>query len=94
MSIRNLVSYKEIRTAIAGEKGAFQFAGIKPGLYFLQVNGKYKSDPTVPQGDIAVHVGTAEANNGLSIITRYSDCGLEHRSAADLVVLDFVPALH
>jgi hypothetical protein len=80
LSLRSLVSYEEIATAVTDERGAFQFAGIRPGLYYLQVNGKYKSDPRVPQGDIAVYVGSAEANDGLSIITRYSDCGLEYES--------------
>jgi hypothetical protein len=80
LSIRSLVSYEEIATAVTDEKGAFQFAGIKSGLYYLQVNGKYKSNPRVPQGDIAVFIGSAEANEGLSIITSYSDCGLDYQS--------------
>jgi hypothetical protein len=80
LSIRSLVLYEEIATAVTDEKGAFQFAGIKPGLYYLQVNGKYKGDPRVPQGDIAVFISSAEANEDLSIITRYSDCGLEYQS--------------
>jgi hypothetical protein len=84
LSIRSLVSYEEIATAVTDEKGAFQFVGIKSGLYYLQVNGKFKSDPTVPQGDIAVFVGSAEANDGLSIITRYSDCGLEYESGEEI----------
>lgn len=78
LSIRSLVSYEEIATAVTDEKGAFQFAEIKPGLYYLQVNGKYKNHPTVPQGDIAVFIGSTEANESLSIITRYSDCGLDY----------------
>jgi hypothetical protein len=80
LSVRSLVSYKEIATAVTDEKGAFQFPGLKPGLYYLQVNGKYKSDPRVPEGDIAVFIGSAEADDGLSIMTRYSDCGLEYQS--------------
>ena len=80
LSIRSLVSYEEIATALTDEKGAFQFTGIKPGLYYLQLNGKYRSDPRIPHGDIAVYVGAAEANDGLSIITRYSDCGLAYES--------------
>jgi hypothetical protein len=80
LSVRSLVSYEEIATALTDEKGAFQFAGVKPGLYYLQLNGKLKSDPKVPQGNIAVYVGSAEANDGLSIITSYSDCGLAYQS--------------
>jgi hypothetical protein len=80
LSVRSLVSYKEIATALTDEKGAFQFAGIKPGLYYLQLNGKHKSDPKVPQGNIAVYVGSAEAADDLSIIARYSDCGLDYES--------------
>jgi len=74
------VSYEEIASTVTDDRGAFQFAGIKPGLYYLQVNGKYKSDPAVPQGDIPVLIGGAEANEGLSIITWYSDCGLDYHS--------------
>jgi hypothetical protein len=84
LSIRSLVLYEEIATAVTDEKGAFQFAGIKPGLYYLQVNGKYKGDPRVPHGDIAVFIGGAEANEDLSIITRYSDCGLEYQSGKEI----------
>lgn len=84
LSVRSLVSYGEIATAVTDEEGAFQFAGIKPGLYYLQVNRKYKSDPTVPEGDIAVYIGSAEANDALSIITRYSDCGLDYESGEEL----------
>jgi hypothetical protein len=84
LSIRSLVSYEEIATALTDKKGAFQFAGIKPGLYYLQVNGKYRSDPKVPQGDIAVYVGSAEASDGLSIVTRYSDCGLEYEPGKEI----------
>jgi hypothetical protein len=80
LSIRSLVPYQEIATALTDEKGAFQFAGIKPGLYYLQVNGKYRGDPKVPQGDIAVYVGNTEVNDELSIITTYSDCGLTYES--------------
>ena len=78
------MSYEEIATAVTDEKGAFQFAKIKPGLYYLQVNGKYKSQPTVPQGDIAVFIGSAEANEGLSIITKYSDCGLDYQLGKEI----------
>jgi hypothetical protein len=78
LSVRSLVSYEEIATAVTDEKGAYQFAGIKPGLYYLQVNRKYKNDPGVPRGDIAIFIGSAEANEGLSIVTTYSDCGLEY----------------
>jgi hypothetical protein len=80
LSVRSLVSYEEIATAVTDEEGAFQFAGIKPGLYYLQVNGKYRGDLHVPQGDIAVYLGSTEANDGLSIITSYSDCGLAYQS--------------
>ena len=79
LSVRSLVSYEEVATTVTDEKGAFQFAGIKPGLYYLQVNEKYKSDPRLPQGNIAVFIGRTEANEGLSIITSYSDCGLDYR---------------
>ena len=78
LTVRSLVSYEEIATALTDDKGAFQFAGIKPGLYYLQVNEKYKSNPRVPQGNIAVFIGKTEANEGLSIITSYSDCGLDY----------------
>jgi hypothetical protein len=81
LSVRSLVSYREIATAVTNENGAFQFLGLKPGLYYLQVNGKYRSDPRVPEGDIAVFIGSAEVDDGLSIMTRYSDCGLEYQSA-------------
>jgi hypothetical protein len=80
LSIRRLVSYEEIATTLTDEKGAFQFADIKAGLYYLQVNGKSRNDPRVPHGDIAVYVGSAEANDGLSIMTTYSDCGLTYES--------------
>jgi hypothetical protein len=85
LSIRSLVSYEEIATAGTDEKGAFQFAGIKPGVYYLEVNGKHKRDPTEPQGDIAVFIGSAEANEGLSITTSYSDCGLDYESAKEIL---------
>ena len=84
LSVRSLVSYEEIATAVTDEKGAFQFAGIKPGLYYLQVNEKYKSDLRVVQGNIAVFIGRTEANEGLSIITSYSDCGLDYQSAKEI----------
>lgn len=84
LSIRSLVSYEEIATAVTDEKGAFQFKGIKPGLYYLQVNGKYKNDPRVPQDDIAVFIDSTEANEDLSIITNYSDCGLEYHSEKEI----------
>jgi len=84
LSLRSLVSYEEIATAVTDEKGAFHFTGIKPGLYYLQVNGKYNSDPTVPKGDIAVFVGSDETNEGLSIITSYSDCGLVYQSGTEV----------
>jgi hypothetical protein len=80
LSIRSLVSYEEIAKAVTDEKGAFQFGRIKPGLYYLQVNGKYESNPRGPQGDIAVFVGGAETNEVLTITTSYSDCGLEYQS--------------
>jgi len=83
LSIRRFVSYDEIATAVTDERGAFQFAGIKPGLYYLQVNGKYKSDPTVPKGNIPVFIGSAEANERLSVITAYSDCGLDYELARE-----------
>jgi hypothetical protein len=70
LSIRRLVSYEEIATAVTDENGAFQFDGINPGLYYLQV----------PQGDIAVFIGSAEPNESLSIMTTYSDCGLDYYS--------------
>ena len=81
LSIRSVVSYQEIATAMTDEKGAFQFGGIEPGLYYLQVNGKY---PRLPHGDIAIFIGRAEATEGLSIITRYSDCGLEYQSEKEI----------
>ena len=84
LSVRSLVSYEEIAPAVTDEKGAFQFAGIKPGLYYLQVNGKYKSDPRLPQGNIAVFIGRTEANEGLMIITSYSDCGLDYQSGKEI----------
>ena len=84
LSVRSLVSYEEIATAVTDKQGAFHFTRIKPGLYYLQVNGKYKSDPTVPQGDIPVFIGSAEANEGLLIITSYSDCGLNYQSAKEI----------
>jgi hypothetical protein len=84
LSVRSLVSYEEIATTVTDEKGAFHFAGIKPGLYYLQVNEKYKSDPRVPQGSIAVFIGRTEANKGLSIITSYSDCGLDYQSGTEV----------
>jgi hypothetical protein len=80
LSIRSLVSYEEIAKAVTDEKGAFQFGRIKPGLYYLQVNGKYKSNPRGPQGDIAVFIGGAETNEVLTITTSYSDCGLTYES--------------
>jgi hypothetical protein len=80
LSIRSLVSYEEVASTVTDEKGAFKFAGIKPGLYYLQVNGKYKADPTVAHGDIPVLIGNAEANETLSIMTSYSDCGLDYQS--------------
>jgi hypothetical protein len=79
LSLRGLVSYEEIATTVTDNKGAFQFAGIKPGLYYLQVNGKY-TDFRVPQGNIAIFIGITEANENLSIISQYSDCGLDYRS--------------
>lgn len=79
LSLRSLVPYQEIATTVTDEKGVFQFTGTKMGLYYLQVNGKSKSDSTVPQGDIPVFIGGSEANEGLSITTRYSDCGLEYQ---------------
>jgi hypothetical protein len=79
LSVRSLVSYEEIATAVTDENGAFQFAGIKPGLYYLQLNGKYRGNPRVPNGDIAVSIASAEANEELPIMTRYSDCGLEYQ---------------
>ena len=48
------------------------------------MNGKYKGDPTVPKGDIPVSIGSAEANEGLLIITSYSDCGLDYQSAKEI----------
>lgn len=80
LTVRSLVPYERIATALTDEKGAFQFATIKPGLYYLQVNEKHKNDPRVPQGDIAVFIGSAEANEDLSIITSHSDCGLDYQS--------------
>jgi hypothetical protein len=79
LSVRNLVSYEEVETSLTDEKGAFGFAGIKSGLYYLQVNRKH-SDPRVPQGDIAVFIGSTEATEHLSIISQYSDCGLYYKS--------------
>ena len=84
LSIRTLLSYKEVASAVTDEKGAFQFANIKPGLYYLQVNGKHRGQPSVPQGNIAVLIGSEEANGSLSIITRYSDCGLEYESGKEV----------
>lgn len=84
LSIRSLVSYEEIAASVTDEKGAFEFAGIKPGLYYLQVNGKYKSDPRVLQGDVAVFIGSAETNEGLTIITMYSSCGLYYQSGKEI----------
>ena len=78
LSIRSLISHEEIATAITDEKGSFQVAGIEAGLYYLQVNGTYKSDPRTPKGDIAVSIGGTEANDELSITTTYSSCGLEY----------------
>ena len=84
LSVRTLVSYREIAASVTDEKGAFRFAGIEPGLYYLQVNEKYKSDPTVPKGAIPVFIGSAEADEGLLIITSYSDCGLDYQSAKEI----------
>ena len=84
LSVRSLVSYGEVATAVTDGQGAFQFTGIKPGLYYLQVNGKYKGDPTVLNGDIPVFIGGVEVNEGLSIITRYSDCGLDYKSGKEI----------
>jgi hypothetical protein len=84
LSLRTLVSYEEIATSVTDETGAFRFARIKPGLYYLQVNGESKSDPRLPQGNIAVFIGGTEADEGLSIITSYSDCGLDYKSGEDI----------
>jgi hypothetical protein len=84
LSVRSLVSYEEIATAVTDEQGAFHFSGIKPGLYYLQVNGKYKGDLTVPKGNIPIFIGSAEANESLFIISSYSDCGLNYESAKEV----------
>ncbi len=38
----------------------------------------------MPKGDIPVFIGSAEANEGLLIITSYSDCGLDYQSAKEI----------
>ena len=84
LSLRSLVTYEEIATTVTDEKGAFQVPGIRSGLYYLQINGKNKNDSTVPRGDIAVFIGRDEAIDGLSIITRFSDCGLEYQLGKEI----------
>jgi len=80
LSVRRYLSYEEVATTMSDEKGRFAFNTIDPGFYFLEVNGKYKDNPNVPQGDIAIYIDAGAASDNLRIITAYSSCGLSYRA--------------
>ncbi len=77
VSLRELVSYKEIAQTETSGAGSFQFSSIPPGLYLLKVKAK-EDDPNAPNGDIAVLVKPGAPRDSLSIAVRQSDCGLSY----------------
>jgi hypothetical protein len=80
LSLRTMVAYTEIAKGATNEWGEFQFEGIEPGLYFLEVNRDFEKDWNVPSGNIAVYIGATEPVDKLQIATNWSFCGLSYRT--------------
>lgn len=80
LRLHTLVDYREVASSTTGYDGAFDFEGIAPGLYFLQIlpasaktDGDYK-----PEDNIAVYVAPDSPRDGLIISTANTSCGLSY----------------
>jgi hypothetical protein len=73
LSIRALVSFKEIATAVTNDDTSFRFDDLPPGAYFLHVG----TEETV-HGDIPVYIGAEASRDSLSIAAEYTSCGLSY----------------
>jgi hypothetical protein len=80
LKLHSLVDYREVAEATTGDDGAFDFTGVAPGLYFLQLvptPGK-SNDFYKPDGNIAVYVAPDNSRKSLMMSTENTSCGLSY----------------
>jgi hypothetical protein len=70
-------SYKEIESVETDKAGRFVFSSAKPGLYFLQIFPKDKTE-WEPRGDILVELGKQPSQSDLRLAVAYTSCGLQY----------------
>jgi hypothetical protein len=80
LTLHTLVDYREVSATTTGDDGAFDFRGVAPGLYFLQILATpgRTSDFYKPEGNIAIYVAPDNSHDTLMISTVNTSCGLSY----------------
>ena len=79
LSLRRLVSYEEVAATMMAKDGSFEFADVPSGLYFVRVKAIEGSPNTAyREGDIPIFVTQGAAQEQLSIIVDFTECGLSY----------------
>lgn len=80
LRLHTLIDYRQVDPATTGEDGSFDFKGIAPGLYFLQLvdTSESSNDFYKTEGDIAVYVAPDNSRDRLMISTENTSCGLSY----------------
>jgi hypothetical protein len=80
LTLHTLVDYREVAATTTGDDGAFDFKGVAPGLYFLQIlaTPERTKDFYKPEGNIAIYVAPDNSRDSLMISTVNTSCGLSY----------------
>jgi hypothetical protein len=80
LRLHTLVEYREVAATTTGDDGAFDFRGVAPGLYFLQIlaTPEKTDDFYKPEGNIAIYVAPDNSRDSLMISTANTSCGLSY----------------
>jgi hypothetical protein len=80
LKLHTLVDYREVAGTTTDDDGAFDFRGISPGLYFLQLvpTTDRSNDFNKSEGNIAVYVSPDNSRENLMISTDNTSCGLSY----------------
>ncbi len=76
LALHTFVDYREVAATTTGDDGAFDFRGVAPGLYFLQLLATAEKDK--PEGNIAVYVAPDNSRDSLMISMVNTSCGLSY----------------
>jgi hypothetical protein len=80
LKLHTPIDYREVANSTTDDNGAFDFKGIAPGLYFLQIvkKGEKNNDFYNAEGDIAVYLSPDNPRDRLMISTDNTSCGLSY----------------